>query len=298
MTTMIQLIEKVLLNVEGYNGDTDIYGTLNANITASATNFVVNGSTYADGSGFTSGLIEVGTELIYVQGINRSTGELQGVLRGFRGTTAQAWPAGTRVRNNPRYPISLVKDSINNTIQNLYPRLIAPKKIEVKGIASRVQYDMPNETLAVLAVQFLPSSATKAWVPVKMWKFDNFAGSNAAGTKSINIAAPANGRPIQIVYAAEPSILDYADDFTDSGLESWMEEVVILGSCWRLVNFVDASRIAQTTAEQSLINQSDNIRAGSATSLARYYYSVFEKQLAYAQMRQSKELPVTKHKTI
>jgi hypothetical protein len=298
MTTMNQLIEKVLLNLEGYNGEGNIYGTLTSGINSTATTITVTGLLFADGSGFSSGVVEIGTELVYVQGVNRTTGQLLNVIRGFRGTTAQSHNTGTLVKNNPNYPMIAVKDAINYTIKNLYPRVLAPKKMEFTGISSRVQYDMPDDTLSVLSVQFLPSSATKAWVPVRFWKFDNFAGSNAAGTKSINISAPTNGRPIQVVYATDPIELNYTDDFTDSGLESWLEELVIFGSCWRLTSFIDAARVRQTTAEQSLINSADAIRNSSATSLAKYYLGMFEQQVQMAQMRQSKELPTIKHKTI
>jgi hypothetical protein len=299
MTTIINLIERVLLNLEGYTGDADIYGTLSANITNSATSFTVLGSTFADGSGFSTGLIEIGTELAYVQNINRTTGEFSGVLRGFRGTTPTAWAAGTRVRNNPRFPIQSVLNAINDTIKSLYPRIIAPAKIEFTGIASRVQYDLPNDAVQVLSVNWLPSGSAKAWVPVKKWNFDNFAGSNAGTNKIVNLAAPATGRPIQVVYAKEPSAVTIDGTFANSGLPSWLEEVVIFGACWRLASFIDSSKVSQTTAEQSLLNSNGDVRSNtSGTSLAKYFLGMYEQQILLAQQRQSKELPQTKHRLI
>jgi hypothetical protein len=301
MATMVNLIEKVLLNLEGYTGDTDVYGTLAANITNTASTFTVAGASYADGSGFSTGLVEIGTELVYVQNINRSVAPAQfsGVLRGFRGTTATAWTAGTRVRNNPRFPVTAVKDAINYTIKSLYPRLLAVSKTEFTGISSRVQYDMPNSALSVLSVQYLPSYSAKSWVNISNWSFDNFAGSNATGTKTINVVAPTTGRPIQVVYALEPSDLEFADEFTDSGLPSWMEELVIMGACWRLTSFVDSSRVSQITAEQSILNGNGDARSNSSgTSLAKFYLGVFEQQVQLAQQRQAKELPIQKHRLI
>ena len=301
MATMIDLIEKVLLNLEGYTGDTDVYGTLAESITDTDISFTVNGASYADGSGFSTGLVEIGTELVYVQNIDRTAApaEFAGVLRGFRGTVANDWASGTRVRNNPRFPISAVKDALNYTIKSLYPRLVAVAKTEFTGVSSRVQYDMPNSALAVLSVQYLPSYSAKSWVNISNWSFDNFAGSNATGTKSVNIVAPTTGRPIQVVYALEPSNLDFADDFTDSGLPSWMEELVIMGACWRLTSFVDSSRVSQITAEQSMINGNGDARSNSSgTSLAKFYLGVFEQQVQLAQQRQAKELPIQKHRLI
>jgi hypothetical protein len=298
MTTLTGLIQKVLLNLEGYNSDSDIYGTLSANINSSATTFTVTGSVFPDGSGFSTGLIEIGNELCYVRNINRTTGQFSDVIRGFRGTAAEAHTTTDIVRNNPRYPISAVKNAINSTIKSLYPRLIAPAKIEFTGIASKVQYELPENTLGVLSVQWLPTGASKAWAPVTHWSFDSFAGSNSTSSKSINIQAPVSGRKIQVVYATEPTELNYTDEFITTNLPVWMEEVIILGACWRLVSFVDAAKVLQNTAEQALINNNNFSTGSVGTNLAKYYLGLFEQQITLAQQRQSKELPIQKHKLI
>lgn len=298
MTTMVDLIERVLLNLEGYIGDTDIYGTLSANIAADATSFTVLGATFADGSGFSTGLVEIGTELVYVQNIDRTTGEFSGVLRGFRGTAASAHLAGTRVRNNPRFPVQSVLNAINDTVQALYPRLVAVKSTEFTGAAARVQYDVPADALQVLSVKWLPAGSSKAWAPIKRWKFNNFAGSNADSTKTIDILAPANGRKIQLVYTAEPGTVDYLTTITELGLPKYAEEVIIFGTCWRLASFIDSSKVAQTSAEQLLINNNQPGGNSSGTALAKYFLGMYEQQLSLAMQRQSRELPTSRHKII
>lgn len=298
MTTIVDLIERVLLNLEGYTGDTDIYGTLADDISDTDTSFTVLGSTFADGSGFSTGLIEIGTELVYVQNIDRTTGEFSGVLRGFRGTTASAHGAGTRVRNNPRFPVASVKNAINDTVQSLYPRLVAVKTTEFNGNGARVQYELPSETLQVLSVKWLPTGPSKAWADIKRWQFNNFGGSNATTGKTIDILAPANSRPIQIVYTAEPGTVDYLTTLADLGLPKYAEEVIIFGTCWRLASFIDSSKVAQNTAEQFLINNNQATGNSSGTALAKYFLGMYEQQLSLAQQRQSRELPTTRHKII
>jgi hypothetical protein len=296
MTTMADLINKVLLKLEGTAGDTDIYGTLDAAITETDMEFVVNGSSFPDGSGFSTGLIEIGTELCYVQDIDRTTSTFSGVLRGFRGTTASAWDEGTLVRNNPRYPVSLVKDEINNVIKSLYPRILAPKKIELTSVSSRIQYDLPADALNVIYVSYLTTGSSKAWVPIKHWNFDNFGGSNNTTGKSINIGLPLSGRKVQVVYVSDPTELDYADEFTTTGLPFWIEEVVVTGACARLAAFIDASKVAFTSAEQQLFNNSNNIQSNSGgTNLSKFFLALYEQQLVNAQNRQAKELPIQKH---
>jgi hypothetical protein len=294
MTKLEDMIEEVLLNLEGFVGDQDVYGTLSDDLTTSTMEFVVNGATYPDGSGFSTGMVEIGTELVYVQEIDRTTGEFSGVLRGFRGTTPVAWPAGTLMRNNPRFPRHAVIRAINDTIKSLYPKLFAVKKREITIQGSVTQYDMPADTLGILSVQILMPGASKLWVRSSRWSFDTTGGSNTATGKAINIFDAASGRPVQIVYTAEPSALEIGDDFTAiTGLPDWIRETVIFGACWRLSSFVDSARVAATSAEQTLLQGQSQV--GSGTNLAKYFLGMFQQRLLESEARIKREYPAQRH---
>jgi hypothetical protein len=56
--------------------------------------------------------------------------------------------------------------------------------------------------------------------------------------------------------------------------------------------------VLQNTAEQNLINNNQSASSSAGTNLAKYYLGLFEQQLSFAQQRQSKELPIQKHKLI
>lgn len=297
MATLANIIEDVLIKLEGYVGDTDVYGSLAANITADATSFTVLGASYPDGSGFSTGLIEVGSELMYVQSIDRTTNTFSGVMRGFRGTTAVAHNAGVGVRNNPRIPrISVVKE-INNTISSLNPKIRAVATTEITLSGSKVQYDLPANTLDVISVSMLIPGASNFWKSIKRWTFDNTGASNSTNGKVINIGEGMSGRKVQITYIVEPSqLVNSASDFTTTGLPGWVEEIVILGTCWRLASFIDAARVSQTSAEQKLINGANQINSGgSGTSMAKYFLGMYDQQLKAGEFRQAKEFPATKH---
>jgi hypothetical protein len=324
MTTIKKMIERVLLNLEGYSGESSLYGTLSSGITSTDTEFTIDGPSFADGSGFTAGLLELGTELVWAQTINRNDTSTiySNVIRGFKGTTAQNWNANTIVKSNPRFPVSSVLDAINDTIKTLYPRILAVTDFEFTGIGGQIQYKVPKGCLQVLQARWLPSSSTKAWAPIKKWSYTNFAGSNAPAeefgmfdNKTIDIFAPISGRPIQIVYVTEPTTFEITEleaeyynttteqveirdrNFTDTNLPEWAEEIIIFGACWRLASFVDSSRLQQTTAEQSLINSSGDARSNtSGSALARYFLGMFEQSIQLGMQRQSKELPTTIHK--
>lgn len=318
MTTVNKMIERILQNLEGYTGDGNAYGTLNLAVTSTDTDIEINSPTYTGGSnGFnSSGIIELGSELIYAQELQRNTNTTQysNVIRGFRGTEAKAWDANTLAKSNPRFPISTVLDAINDTIKSLYPRILAVTQFEFAGVGGVIQYKMPKGCISVLSVRWLPSTATKAWAPITKWKYTNFGGSNAPaeefgmfGNKTIDIFGPVTGRPVQVVYTTEPTTFTVdqliateeipAAVFTDSNLPSWAEELVILGACWRLASFIDSSRMSQTTVEQAMLNGTGDVRSNnSGSTLAKYFLGMFEQQLNLGMQRQSKELPTTKHK--
>ena len=290
-------MEEVMLNLESFMADQDIYGTLAEDITAADTTFTLAGPAYPDGSGFDSGIIEIGTELVYVENFDRTTGIATGVLRGFRGTTAEEWTAGTGVRNSPRFPRIAVKRAINDTIAGLHPRVMAVKNTE-KVISSVVkQYDLPSNTLDVLSVQHETHGPSKLWVPSKRWWFDFTGASNTATGKAVNILDGSSSLKAQITYVIEPPELDYGDDFVDeTGLPAWVRDIVVYGACWRLTSFLDTGRTLTNTAEQSLLNSpsySSTATIGSTNS--KFYLAIYQQRLIEAEARQRREYPALLH---
>jgi hypothetical protein len=294
MAKLEDIVEEVLLNVEGYSGDQDIYGTLTSSITASATTFTLAGPSFPDGSGFSTGIMEIGEELVYVQEYDRSTGVATGVLRGWRGTTATTHSAGKRVRNNPKYPLIATKRAINDTIKALYPRLFAVKTVELNVNGARYQYDLPSDAINILSVHVNVPGASKVWVPAKRWTFNNTAGSNSDSGKTITVFDGLPGYPVQVVYSAEPSTLEIGDDFqTVTGLPDFTREIVVYGACWRLVSFMDSPRVSNMLAEQSLLNE--QVPVGSAERLAKYFLGMYNQRIFEAEARMKMEYRPKKH---
>jgi len=295
MANLEDMIEEILLNLEGYIGSQDVYGTLAADITANATTLTLLGGVYPDGSGFKTGIIEIGTELVYVQEFNPTTGVATGVLRGFRGTTAVAQLAGTGVRNNPRFPRITIMRAINDTIKALYPRIYSVKKTELTINGAVHQYDLPADAINVLSVQVKTPGASKIWVNSRRWSFDNQAGSNSVTGKTINIFDALVGYPAQIVYVAEPSTLNIGEDFAaTTNLPEWVKEIVIYGACWRLASFIDSARVSAISVEQSMM-ATNGSQITSGTSLAKYFLAMFNQRLVEGESRMKLEYPAQKH---
>jgi hypothetical protein len=350
MANLEDMIEEVLLNLEGYVGDQDIYGTIalptpelsqdetawNADdetiisdgqyglnttngqykrgdgfslwseltyvngwnsetgVDETASEFIVAGPAFQTGSGFSTGIVEVGQELVYVQSIDSTTGLFSGVLRGFRGTTAVEHAAGVRVRNNPRFPIIAVTRAINDTITSLYPKVYAVKTTEITVKGYVAQYDMPANTNGIISVYYKKPGAAKVWLPSKRWNFDNTGASNSSTGKCVNIYDAVAGYPVQVVYTVNPSKIQIGEDYsTVTGLPEYTRDVVVLGACWRLASFVESARIANDTAEQSIMNAQSP--SGTPTNLAKYFLGMFTQRLQEAQERQKTEFLPQKH---
>lgn len=292
MSQLGALIEEVLLDLEGFIEDQDIFGTLHADITTSASTFVLDGAVFPDGSGFSPGILEVGDELVYVQAVDKTTGTASGVLRGWRGTTPTAWPAGTLVRNNPRLPRMAVKRAINNTLKALYPRVFAVKSTEFLCQAGRVRYDLPADAREVLDVTWSAPGSTRSWVPVRRWDFDRDAPAVSATGRAIEIIDALSGRTVHVQYQAEASQLSgLTDEFTTvTGLPEWVEEIVVLGACWRLMAHLGSGDVGTRTAEQRLIN--GQVPMGSSVQVAKQYAQMFELRMNEAAERLRQEYDV------
>lgn len=288
-TALGDLIEEVLLNLEGYIEDQDVFGTLQGSITNSAMTFTVNGATFPDGSGFSPGIVEIGDELVYVQAIDRDTGVFSGCLRGWRGTTAVAWPAGTLVRNNPRLPRMSVKRALNDTIESLYPRVYVVKTTEFTYQGSRLTYDLPADCREVSDVSWLEPGSSGLWVQARRWRLDRDAASSSATGRTLELYDAQPGRTVKVTYEAEPATLTLlADVFTTvSGLPSWCKEIVVLGACWRLLANLDAGNVGSRSAEQRLVNGQAPL--GSGVQVAKQYAQMFELRLQQAEARLRQE---------
>jgi len=304
MATFEDIIQEVLLNVEGYLGEQDVYGTVSSaggagtfwDATGTTTGTVAGG-VFPDGSGFQAGIIEVSDELIYATAFDRATGIFTGCLRGWRGSTAVAHLAGEPVRSNPRYPRVAVKRAINDTLVNLYPQLPAVRTTEFSAVGGQMRYTMPTDARGVVSVRVDEPGSTGLWVESKQWRFDTEPGGESAGNRSIDIADAVPGRTARVVYYAEPTQLSGLTDVFDTttGLEDFGREVVVHGATYRLIRSMALPKIAGTSAAQRLVNEVSPVSV--ASDLAQYHRELYEFALEKASKRLRGQYPARKHST-
>jgi hypothetical protein len=293
MSTLKQLMDQVEINLQGYVQDqaeqTYTVGTLDG----TALTFVVDEPNLVS-----RGIVQVDDELMWVKAVDRTTSTVtvSPFGRGYLGSVAGSHAAGARVVDNPLFPRSQVKIAINQVLENLYPDLYVLATTTFPFIAARATYPMPTESRNVTSVTWQTVGPTQFWEPVKRWDFNPRADTTQFPTgRSIDIWTPiVPGRTVKADYIRRPTDLDLAtDEFTGTGLETYVETTVVYGACYRMVGWLDAPRLQARAVETS--QRAAYVGAGAATETAKYFYALYQQSLEAARARFLKENPTGLH---
>ena len=126
MTTYNDMIEEVLINLEGFTLRQDRTTYLTAGIGDNDLSIAL-----ASGDNIGKGVLEIDDELLHIDSVDRSdrSAVISPFGRGYRGTTAASHALNTKVTFSPSFPRLSVKRAINDTIRAIYP--------SVYGVASK-----------------------------------------------------------------------------------------------------------------------------------------------------------------
>lgn len=277
MSTLAQLTEEVLLELEGFSGDQGVFGTLSASTTTSASTFTVNGPVLPDGSGMSTGLIEIGDELCLVQNLNRATGAMTGVLRGWRGTVPVAHAAGSLVRANPTYPRVAVKRAINRTIVSVWPRLFGVGTATFQVNTERPVYSLPSAD-GILDVTWYDVPTTQS-VSCRNYRF-------AKQRSTIEVYDAQPNTTITVVYSRRPAELaGDASAFTSSYLPDFAEGAIVTGAALRLLQGVLLTAVPHPAMEQTLLAQTGLQQGQAGGNAVKLYAGLFEQRVAEARQQ-------------
>lgn len=291
MTTFSGLVDNVLLTAMGLSGGQDIYCTLSDAISDTDSSFSIDGPSFEDGFGISTGILEVDDELMYAQSADRTGGIYAGVLRGWGGTARAAHADNALVRVNPRITRTLVKRHINEAIHAVFPRVTAVKAVTFEYEAAVLTYDLPAGATGVLSVQWETPGPSGRWEAARRWSFDE----NVGGTPTITIWDASPGRNVQVTYTAAPApLVANTDVFTTvTGLPDYFEEVVTLGAIYRTLLALDNGSIGVPSAEQRLIGQV--VPLGTSSKIAKDYFAFYQQALDTAVKQHRARRPVPRH---
>lgn len=236
-----------------------------------------------------TGLAEIGDELVYIKSIDSATQfTVAPDGRGYRGTTAATHAVGARVTMSPVLPRALVKRKINETITGVYPTLYGTASTTLTYDPVKTTYELPADVEDVIQVTYDELGPSGHWPRVGRWRLDTHPDTTEYATgKTLSIWDSLGGSSsIRVVYQKQPSELSAdADLLTASGLTTTARAAVVAGAAWRLVSFMDASRLKVHTPSTDLMDEAAPI--GSAVQVASLLRRQYERELEEERQRQS-----------
>ena len=201
----------------------------------------------------------------------------------------------------PRYEI---KKAINDTVNAMYPLIFAVKQYKFPFIAARTTYDIPDEAQNILAVTHQTIGPSKEWLPVRAWQIDRTANPTAFGDgtnfgHSLGIYSPVvPGRTVNVAYSTRPTTFDLTttdsqEYSTVTGMPNYSEDVVIYGAAWRMISFLDPSRLGPLSAEADVLDNQRGARSGE--NAARFLFNIYNTRLNEVAENQRRQFPIRSH---
>ena len=297
MSSFSQLINEVQTNLQGYTLRQDrITNLANAGgITATELGIKIGSA-----DNLAKGIIQIDEELIWINSFDRQNLTLNAIAgfgRGYMGTTPSPHAENARVILTPTFPVNMIQQAINDTINSLYPKLFQVASTTFTFNAAQIAYPLPDDARDVLFISWQTPGPSKEWLPVSHWRLDRMANVSAFNTnKTVNIYEKiVPGRTVQVYYSTIPSNLtNGSDDFAGvTGLPQSSRDVVTLGAAYRLLSYVDTGRINLSSAEADLADTKLPSTAGASAS--KYVFALYQQRLQEESTKLQDRFPIRIH---
>jgi hypothetical protein len=297
MTTFNDLIEEVQLNLAGYTMRQDRLTYLTAALTSTS----AVSATIASVDNVARGLIEIGDELLFIDSVNRPASSLVVAPfgRGYQGTTATTHALNSKVTVAPTFPRISIKRAINDTIRSVFPKIWGVGSTTFTFSPAVNTYALPLNFEDLLEISYRTIGSSQEWYPVKSYRVDHVADTGAfTSGKTVSVYSGIDpGRTVKVTYTKEASpLVNSADVFTTvTGLPESTKDVIVLGAAYRLISFVDPSRLTFTSAEADEADRTKPI--GSGANASRFIYTLFQQRLQEEADKLKGKYPVRTHYT-
>jgi len=220
VTTLLNMIDEVSINLSGYTLQQDRATHITANVAATASTIAAPITlSLASTDSVGKGIIEIDEELFWVDNYDRvgNTATIAPYGRAYLGTTLAAHTEGTKVTIAPTFPRFVIKRAINDTINAIGSSIFAAKTTTITSNSAVSAFRLPTTGATlniskILSIAYQALGSSKEWIPIRSYRFDGNANSTAftsGQTVSIYDYIP-SGRTVQVVYSTDPTA------FTDS----------------------------------------------------------------------------------
>jgi len=280
--TAADLIDETQGLLQTFAQDSDQVTTLGAD--CAPTDLTVTVSTVRSGTlGLSPGVIEIGSELMFVTAIDQNSGVATVAPwgRGYLGTTATSHSNGDRVTSQPTFPRHWVLNALNETINRVFPEIFVPKVATLTTTVPKITYDLPDDADWVLDARWQPPTGTSYWQGVKRWR-DSRGGTTVSGDPGVavdvaDVMTP--GCPIEFTYAAAPvAFTDETSTYASTGLPDGVRDVLVLGAASALTTSQELSRLQTSSVEQQ--DRAHLVAPAAALTSSRFLEQKFQLRLS------------------
>ena len=309
MTTYGNMINEVLINLAGYTYQQDRSTYLKTAVTTTTSS---SGSPTILSLGSTDnvgkGILEIDDELLWVDSYDRiaNTATIAPYGRGYLGTTAVEHALDAKVTISPTFPRHVVKRAINDTLNAMGSSMFAVKSTTFTFNSAITTYAFNSLNIQnILSVSWSEVGPSKEWIPVRRWSWDPAANATAFGASPQTITIGdyiTPGRTVKVVYATAPVVFSELATTTltndqifssVSGLPISCKDVVILGSTYRLLTFLDPARASMVSPQA---DETDSKRPfGASQSATKQIYALYTQRLSEEVSAQQQQYPVRVH---
>jgi hypothetical protein len=282
MTTFDQLVRQVRQQLLGFTLNQESVSELLVGMSPTDITFQADGETIGN---LSRGLVEIDDELILVKKWDQTSGTVtvMGGLsgRGYEGTTAAGHNVHALITSNPAFPKARIKEAVNLTISTLYPELVVFSSTEITKLAPQIEYELPSDCSDVWYLTGQTIGPSKVAQPLPNWRYNPKARTaNFPSGKSIQILdAVVPGQAVKVVYAKTPALLvNGTDDFAaTTGYPDRYTDLVVYGTCMRLLPALEAARLQQQAVEAT--ERATLVPPASASRAMAMYAQLYQQRL-------------------
>jgi len=299
MPTFNQMTSEVQSNLQGYSlrQDRITWVATAGGISATDLNIKIGSA-----DNLAKGIVQIDNELIWVNSFDRQNLTLNvapGFGRGYMGTTPSPHAQNAQVILTPTFPITMIQQAINDSINSLYPKLFQVSSTTFTYNAAQIAYPLPDDARDVLYASWQTPGPSREWLPINRWRIDRMANVTAFNTtKTVNLYEKiVPGRTVQVYYSTIPSNLtNDNDDFAAvTGLPESSRDVVTLGAAYRLLSYIDTGRINLSSAVADLADTKLPSTAGASAS--KYIFALYQQRLQEESTKLQDRFPILLHYT-
>lgn len=288
--TLGDLLTEVRYLLRSFTGQHDRTTYLTAGITASDLSLAV-----ADGSVVTTGMVEIDDELLWVDSSSGGTLTVPPYGRGYQGSTAASHSTNAQVLVDPVFPRVAIQRAINETAQAIYPTVFQVKSHEFTFVAGQSSYNLASDVDRILSVSYETIGPSGYWAPLNRYSFDPNANTTSfASGRALHLGeSAASGQTVRVLYAAPfTEMTASATTLASAGHAESHRDLLVYGAAWRLLQFVEASRLNMTTVENQ--ERGQYVPPGAASAVTRQVLALYEKRLDEERQRLLQKHPVNR----